>query len=78
LAKECQGYTASQFFADATPGEMRHGVRSENLESLSLPTASCDLIVTQDVLEHIFDVDAAVREIARVLRPGGAHVLQYR
>ena len=30
--------------------------------------------VTQDVMEHILDPDAAFREIARTLRPGGAHV----
>ena len=31
-------------------------------------------MVTQDVFEHIFDIDAAFREIRRTLRPGGAHI----
>ena len=31
-------------------------------------------MVTQDVFEHIFDVDAAFREIRRTLRPDGAHI----
>jgi hypothetical protein len=30
--------------------------------------------VTQDVFEHVFDIDAALREIARTLKPGGAHL----
>jgi SAM-dependent methyltransferase len=49
-------------------------VRSENLEKLSFPDESIDLHLTQDVFEHLFDPAAAFREIARTLRPGGAHV----
>jgi SAM-dependent methyltransferase len=49
-------------------------VRCENLEKLSFDDASIDLHVTQDVFEHLFDPAAAFREIARTLRPGGAHV----
>lgn len=33
-----------------------------------------DLHITQDVMEHVFNSDAAFREIARTLKPGGAHV----
>src|SRR5690606_2256764 len=35
---------------------------------------SFDLFITQDVMEHIFDPEKAFKEIARVLKPGGAHV----
>ena len=35
---------------------------------------SFDLHLTQDVFEHLFNPAAAFREIARTLRPGGAHV----
>jgi SAM-dependent methyltransferase len=51
-----------------------NGVRCENLESLSFEDGSFDLHVTQDVFEHLFNPAAAFREIARTLRPGGAHV----
>lgn len=39
----------------------------------ALPLADCsfDLVLASDVLEHIADHETAVREIARVLRPGG-------
>jgi SAM-dependent methyltransferase len=46
----------------------------EDVTSLSYPDASLDLVLTSDTLEHVPDVDAALRETRRVLRPGGRHV----
>jgi SAM-dependent methyltransferase len=74
LARECPGYVASQYWPDVPRGERRDGVRCEDLERLTFADASFDLHVTQDVLEHVLDPEAAFREIARTLRPGGAHV----
>jgi SAM-dependent methyltransferase len=51
-----------------------NGVRREDLENLSFEDESFDLHVTQDVFEHLFNPAAAFREIARTLRPGGAHI----
>jgi SAM-dependent methyltransferase len=67
-------YTASQYFPDVPRGEYRDGVRSENIENLTLDDESVDIFITQDVLEHVFNPDAAIREIHRVLKPGGLHV----
>lgn len=50
------------------------GVQSENIEKLTFGDESLDFFVTQDVLEHVFEPDVALREIHRVLKPGGAHV----
>lgn len=74
LARECPGYVASQWWPDVPRGALRDGVRCEDLERLTFADASFDLHVTQDVLEHVLDPEAAFREIARTLRPGGAHV----
>ncbi|HVE74061.1 MAG TPA: class I SAM-dependent methyltransferase [Mycobacteriales bacterium] len=46
----------------------------EDLQALTLADSSVDVFVTQDVFEHIPDPEAAWREIARVLAPGGVHV----
>ncbi len=38
---------------------------------LPFPDASFDLVVNNQVIEHVQDLDAALAEIHRVLRPGG-------
>jgi 2-polyprenyl-6-hydroxyphenyl methylase / 3-demethylubiquinone-9 3-methyltransferase len=45
--------------------------RVANAESLPFPSASFDLITCCDVLEHLDDLDLALSEITRVLKPGG-------
>jgi SAM-dependent methyltransferase len=74
LRANCPGYLATQFFPGVTLGQQHQGVRCENLEHQTFADASFDLVVTQDVLEHVFDPDQVFREIARTLKPGGAHV----
>lgn len=46
-------------------------VRHEDCTSLTLADASRDAVLTFDVLEHVPDYCAALREFARVLTPGG-------
>jgi len=74
LAQDCPGYVASQFFPGIELGSHVGGVRCENLEALSFPDASVDLHITQDVLEHVYHPPTVFREIARTLKPGGAHI----
>ena len=74
LAAHCPGYVGSQYFPDGTPGSMVGPFRCENLEALTFADESIDLHVTQDVLEHIFHPERMFRELARTLKPGGAHV----
>ena len=40
-------------------------------ESLALPDAIADVVMSNSFLEHIPDVEAVVREISRITRPGG-------
>lgn len=45
--------------------------RNENLEALSFKSESCDIFIAQHVLEHVNDDLQAMREIFRILKPGG-------
>jgi SAM-dependent methyltransferase len=74
LTKEAPAYTVTHYYPGVAPGKIVNGIRCENLERLTFADESVDLHITQDVFEHLFDPAAAFREIARTLRPGGAHV----
>jgi len=77
LRRECINYSFSQYDPSILPGSVHpdKGHRSEDLENLTFEGESFDIFVTQDVFEHLYHPDRAAKEIARVLRPGGAHIL---
>jgi SAM-dependent methyltransferase len=74
LQCECKNYVPSQFFPDRPLGKVHQGVQCQNLEALTFPDESFDLHITQDVMEHVFNPAKAFAEIARTLKPGGAHI----
>jgi SAM-dependent methyltransferase len=74
IARHARHYSDSQYVPDTPRGGFRGGVRSEDIEALTFPDESIDIFITQDVLEHVFHPEVAIREVHRVLRPGGAHV----
>lgn len=67
-------YVNSAYWDGVEPGEYRNGVRCENLEALTFPDESFDLMISSDIMEHVRNPDAAWREAARVLRKGGQYV----
>ncbi|MCB0517037.1 MAG: methyltransferase domain-containing protein [Bacteroidetes bacterium] len=74
IQNNCKDYTCSHFFPDKKLGSDVNGMRCENLTNLTFPDNTFDLFITQDVFEHVFFPEKAFKEIARVLKPGGAHV----
>lgn len=75
LKQKCQQYVGSHFFPDFPLGETHNsGWKNENLEAQSFEDESFDLVITQDVMEHIFNPKRAFAEIERTLKPGGAHI----
>src|SRR5262249_6697807 len=53
----------------------RIDVLAGDAAALAFPDASFDAAVSTQVIEYVDDVDLALREIRRVLRPGGRLVL---
>jgi len=89
FVREGPRYLATHFFLDTPPGEMRgdcrcedleeqtfrkYAFRCENLEAQTFADEQFDLVITQDVFEHVLDPGRAFAEVARTLKPGGAHV----
>jgi SAM-dependent methyltransferase len=74
---ECINYTATQFDPKLGSGNTHPSgrYRSEDLERQTFADESFDLVVTQDVFEHLFHPDLAIQEIARTLKPGGAYLM---
>jgi SAM-dependent methyltransferase len=67
-------FESSDYRDGASPGAVVDGVRSEDLTRLTYADASFDLVITSETLEHVPDLDAGLREIRRILKPGGRHV----
>ncbi len=76
LAAGCLTYIASHYDTSIRFGASHptRGYQSEDLEHQTFSDESFDLVVTQDVFEHLFDPLAAAREIMRTLKPGGLHI----
>jgi SAM-dependent methyltransferase len=73
--REHAGYTFSEYWGPQyAPGEIVHGIRHEDLQSLSFADNSLDLVLSSDVLEHMPHPYQAHAEIFRVLKPGGRHI----
>jgi SAM-dependent methyltransferase len=67
-------YETSEYLDGVTPGDIVHGVRNEDLQRLTWPSSSFDVVVTSEVFEHIDDPWRAFAEVRRVLRTGGRHI----
>lgn len=67
LTDEALEATQRHFAAAGLTGQFRH----ENCESLSFPNETFDVVYSFGVLHHTPEPEAAVREVYRVLKPGG-------
>ena len=74
LRRSCPGYLSTHYFPDAPLGEEYRGSRNEDLARQTLADDCFDIVITQDVMEHVLDPPVVFREIARTLKPSGCHV----
>lgn len=71
LTKAAVGLARRRFELEKLPGEFRVA----DAEALDFADASFDLVYSHGVLHHTPNTAAAVREVHRVLRPGGRAVV---
>jgi SAM-dependent methyltransferase len=72
--QQAKNYSSSHYYNDIPRGDYKGEYRSEDLCSLTFENDQFDLFITSDVFEHIMEPAKAFSVIARVLKPGGAHV----
>ncbi len=77
LRDECPGYIATQYDMSLAFGTVHPDLRyrSEDLAAQTFPDGMFDVVVTQDVFEHLFDPAAAISEIGRTLKADGIYVM---
>jgi len=62
----------SEYLGDTVPlGSQKNGLRNEDMTALTFADESFDYILSFDVMEHVADDIAALREVYRCLKPGG-------
>jgi SAM-dependent methyltransferase len=54
----------------------REGIEKVDVTAITYPDASFDWVICNHVLEHVPDDAQALRELFRVLKPGGTAILQ--
>ena len=64
--------------ADLIPGfyQSIKGIMKADITKLRFPDDQFDIVIANHVMEHIPDDSAAMRELFRVLKPGGIAILQ--
>jgi SAM-dependent methyltransferase len=68
------GYVGSEYLPTAEDRARLPGVMHQDLSALSFADNSFDVVATNEVLEHVPDLEGALSEIHRVLKPGGWHI----
>jgi SAM-dependent methyltransferase len=71
---QAPGYVASHFFPTSPKGEYIGYFRNEDLENQTFHDESFDLVISLDVMEHVFNPEMVYREVYRTLRSGGSYI----
>ncbi len=64
-----------EVFRDQVRGDAKFHVAEGSAEHLEFPDDHFDVVTAIEVIEHVVDLDRALAEIHRVLRPGGAFLI---
>jgi len=74
LRRHVPEVTTSEYFSGEPLGAMVNGMLNQDVQQLTFPAESFDLVTSNQVFEHVPDDVKGYSECYRVLRPGGALV----
>ena len=75
MMKGSRGFKLSSYKPNQPLGSTdERGVYNIDLQAMSFPDMSFDVILSSDVMEHVRKFDQANAEIFRCLKPGGVHI----
>ncbi len=74
MIREAPHYVASHYYPSETAGHTINGFQNQNLENQTFNDESFDLVITLDVMEHVFNPDKAYSEVFRTLKKGGVYL----
>jgi 2-polyprenyl-3-methyl-5-hydroxy-6-metoxy-1,4-benzoquinol methylase len=60
-----------------TAGQIINGIQHEDIQTPSFDNSTLDLVVSNDVMEHVPSPSAAFGELARVMRPGAEALMTF-
>jgi SAM-dependent methyltransferase len=74
LKNNVKNYIASQYYPNKPFGSIVNDCINQDLENQTFSDETFDIVISQDVMEHIYNPEKAFSEIARTLKKGGAHI----
>ncbi len=80
LGWRVSGVDVSEVMVEMAAARLPHArerLLAASIEALPFPDESFDVVIATGVLEHVEDKGAAIRELARVLRPDGRAIVSF-
>lgn len=74
LKQHARHYLATQFYSDQEFGSTINGFQNENLENQTFKDGIFDVVITLDVMEHIYNPKRVFKEVERTLKSGGRYI----
>lgn len=76
LKKICKNYTYSYYIEGTQSGDYLQSYKCtcQDLRKTTFGNNTFDIMITQDVMEHVFELEKIFEEIARILKVGGSHI----
>lgn len=72
LLHDTPNYICSAYIDGVESGTILDGIMIQDLHQTSFSDSSVDIIILQDILEHVIDYECVLLELHRILKVGGS------